>query len=173
LGALAILVTLTFPIPAAAEPLEYAVKAAYLSKFGVYVEWPSSAFSRADGPMNLCVIGEDPFGPILDEAAGGQRIGGRPIVVRRLRTIARDSGCHIVYIGSGEAQRTGHIIDVIQGGVLTVTDGRAPGTASGVINFVIRDNRVRFEIDEQAAALNGLSISSKLLSLAVNVKPRR
>jgi hypothetical protein len=40
-----------------------------------------------------------------------------------------------------------------------------------MINFIVADNRVRFEIDEAAARRNGLQISSKLLSLAASVRP--
>jgi hypothetical protein len=160
-------------IVAGAEPLEYAVKAAYLSKFGLYVEWPGKVFSSPNSPMNLCVVGEDPFGTLLDEAVSNQRIGGRAIIVRRLKTMARDSGCHIVFIGNAEAQRNIQTVELLYGSsVLTVTDTGRQGAVTGMINFVIKDNRVRFDIDEEAAAQSGLTISSKLLSLALNVKPR-
>jgi hypothetical protein len=56
--------------------------------------------------------------------------------------------------------------------VLTVTDSARDEPARGIINFLIQNNRVRFEIDNGAAAESGLTISSKLLSLAVSVKPR-
>lgn len=155
----------------AAEPLEYAVKAAYLSKFGFYVAWPDSAFASATAPLNLCVVGEDPFGNLIDEAVAGQQVAGRPVAVKRLKTVARESGCHIAYVG-GEA-RTQAVTDGLRGSTaLVVTDARSSGTAAGAVHFVIKDNRVRFTIDDDAAAQNGLEISSKLLSLAVSVKPR-
>jgi len=56
--------------------------------------------------------------------------------------------------------------------VLTITDAPADARDTGIINFVIRDNRVRFEIDLDAAARNQLTISSKLLSLATKVRAR-
>ncbi len=153
------------------ESLEYAVKAAYLTKFGIYVEWPSTAFASPSSTLNLCVIGDDPFGAALDTAAGTQRIDGRAIAVRRLKAVTRDAGCHILYVSNSEAQRSPQIIDSVRGsGVLTVGDARANGSAAPVISFVIKDNRVRFNVDEEAAAQNGLTISSKLLSLAWNVK---
>lgn len=174
----AVLITLCIaPEPrvlAAAEPesLEYAVKAAYLYKFGLFVEWPSTAFASPSSSINLCVVGADPFGATLDAAVRGQRIGGRAINIRRLKTIVQDSGCHILYIRGSQTQRPGPIIaTLLNGGVLTVTDAAGPADV-GIINFVIKDNRVRFDIDEQAAAQNGLAISSRLLSLALNVKHR-
>jgi len=158
---------------AADESLEYAVKAAYLYKFGSFVEWPATAFISSTSPFRLCIVGEDPFGSILDKAVSGQQVGTRSIEVRRLKSVGRDSGCQILYIGVSEAPRFGQIIEALRGSsVLTVSDGRAPGTAAGIIQFVIKDDRVRFDIDEVAAEQNGLAISSKLMSLALNVKRR-
>lgn len=157
-------------IAAEGGSLEYPVKAAYLYKFGIYVEWPNTAFASPTSPLNLCVAGDDPFSGALDAAVNGQRVDSHPIVVKRLKTFTRDAGCHILYLGTTDTARANQILDAARGnGVLTVSD--MPGL--GVINFVIKDNRVRFNIDEEAAAQNGLGISSKLLSLALGVKPRQ
>lgn len=155
-----------------ADPLEYAVKAAYLTKFGIYVEWPGATFSSPDSPINLCIAGEDPFGPVLDKAASNQHIGDRAIAIRRLKTVTRESGCQILYIGSADTAYVEKAIEAIRGSaVLTVTDVDSVMT-TGVINFVIKDNRVRFNVDETAATQNDLTLSAKLLSLALNVKAR-
>ena len=157
-----------FAIAAAAEPLEYAVKAAYLTKFGIYVDWPD--MPAANSPINLCIAGEDPFGKALDSAAAGQQPGGRPIMVRRLKAATRESGCQIVYV-AGSEPAAAQTVEALRGSsVLTVSDARDSGA---VINFVIQDNRVRFEIDAAAAERNNLVLSSKLLALAVNVKGKR
>lgn len=148
----------------AAEPIEYAVKAAYLAKFPFYVEWPPTAFNGPTSPLVLCIVGDDPFGSTIDEAVAGQQVQGRTIAVRRLKSATRDSGCHIAYVGSdarGESLRGGS--------VLVVSDSP---NGSGVINFVLRDNKVRFTVDDEAAFQNGLAISSKLLSVALSVRPR-
>lgn len=150
--------------------LEYAVKAAYLYKFGLYVDWPPSAFSSPDSALNLCIVGEDPFGTTLDEAVRNQVINGRPITIRRMKAGAPVTGCHIMYVGTGAILPTGQDPRALRGkGLLTVSD--MPGI--GIITFVIKDNRVRFDIDEDAAAQSGIGISSKLLDLALNVKPRQ
>lgn len=155
-----------------ADPLEYAVKAAYLTKFGIYVEWPEATFSSPESPINLCIVGEDPFGPALDKAASNQHIGARAIAIRRLKTVTHESGCQILYIGSADTAYVEKAIEAIRGGaVLTVTDVDSAMTM-GVINFVIQNNRVRFNVDETAAAQNDLTLSAKLLSLALNVKAR-
>lgn len=146
------------------EPLEYAVKAAYLVKFPFYVEWPAPAFATPASPLALCIVGDDPFGRLIDDAAAGQQVHGRPIVVRRLASLPRDAGCHIAFLGSGARAES------LRGSpTLVVTDAAGNG---GTINFVLSDNRVRFVVDDEAAGRNGLVVSSKLLNVALAVKPR-
>lgn len=161
-------ILLAAPITApTAEPVEYAVKAAYLTKFGIYVEWPDAV---PGSPLNLCVVGEDPFGKALDSAASVQQPGNRPVAVKRLKEISPDSDCHIAFFGNTDPT-VPQIIDSLRGSpVLTVTDSGGKGA---IINFTVKANRVRFEIDEPAAAQNNLVVSAKLLGLALNVKPRQ
>lgn len=172
---LAGLLALFTALPAAAQsnPLELAVKATFLYKFGPFVGWPQTIFAGPEAPVVLCIIGDGPFGATLDEAVAGQRIGQRPITLRRLATAERQSGCHIMYMAGSAAQPVAAALDAVRGTpVLTFTDESRGGEAKGIIHFVVRDDRVRFEIDEYAAAENGITISSKVLSLAVAVRPR-
>jgi hypothetical protein len=156
---------------AALEATEPQIKAAYLYKFGYFVDWPKAAFAASDSPINLCIVGNDPFGKTLDDIVNGQKIGTRPIAVRRMSTIGADSGCHIVFVSSGDGAHVAETLAALHGrDVLTVTD--APNDAAGIINFVVKDNKVRFDIDDAAAASGGLVISSRLLNLALDVKPR-
>jgi hypothetical protein len=154
--------------------LEAKVEATYLSKFGNYVEWPDSAFPSPASPFILCVAGEDRFGEALDQAADGQRVGQRSLVVRRLKTVAKESGCQILYVDGADVRTVTQALDAVRGAaVLTVTDVTAATTAGVIIRFVIKDSRVRLDIDDQAAAQGGLTISSKLLSLALSVRSRK
>ncbi len=152
------------------ESVEYGVKAAFLSKFGSYVEWPATAFISPTSPFNLCLTGSaDQFGSTLEKVIGGESINGRSVVIRQIKTVERNAGCHILYIGASESQRAAQIIESVRGNnVLTVSDSGS----NGIIDFVITNNRVRFNIDDEAAAQNGLVVSSRLLSLALNVKRR-
>lgn len=167
------LAALGAPAVAQAQPanLEAAVKASYLAKFAPFVDWPAAASATPDGGLTICVIGADPFGDLLDRAVAGQRVGGRPITIDRLAVAAHDSPCRIAFVGGSPAQPVADALHVLQGApVLTVTDD---ADAPGIIDFAIVRHRVRFRIDDEAAAENGLTISSKLLSLALTVKPRK
>ena len=153
------------------EPLELAVKATYLYKLAPFVTWPASAWADGTQPLVICVQGKDPFGPVLDRAVAGQKIGGRPVVVRRVPHVDPASGCQIVYIGGSDAQpETAALREIGKAPVLTVTDQDRGGGTPGDVHLVLMDGRVRFVIDNGLAQQQGLAISSKLLALALKVR---
>lgn len=155
------------------DSLEYAVKATYLYKFAPFVDWPESAFPSPTSPLVLCVVGDDPFGAVLDRAVGGQHLAEHPIVVERMATYAPGRVCHILYAMGSDLQPAGEVVALARGRpVLTISDAARGSAVKGIIHFVVQENRVRFEIDDRAAAENDLRISSKLLSLATSVRPR-
>lgn len=164
--------TLVSPCYAAAanETLEDEVKAAYLYKFSAYVDWPSGAFDSANSPFKLCVLGgNEHFNTTLKKVVQGESVNGRTIEFHEVNTLEKDPGCHILYIGTADSQRSATLINTVRGSnVLTVSDS----PSQGIIGFILTNNRLRFNIDDAAAAENGLTISSRLLKLALNVKKR-
>jgi hypothetical protein len=155
---------------AQAPDVESAVKATYLYKFAPFVQWPADAFTFPSDPLVLCVVGTDAVAKLVDDAVKGQSVGGRAVTVVHVMRTAREARCHMLYVaGRGEAAVSA--LDGVKGSaVLTVTDSAREARARGIINFVIQDNRVRFEIDLDTASENKLMISSKLLSLAASVR---
>jgi hypothetical protein len=157
-------------VAAADRPLvtsEYAVKAAFLYNFAKFVEWPAAAFRGPRDPMTLCVLGEDPFGGELDQTVDGKTALGRPIVVRRFAQPAGLEECRILFVSSSEGPRFARVLAAVGGrAMLTVGEEEAFARAGGIISFVVRQNRVRFQIDRAAAARAGLILSSRLLEVA-------
>lgn len=153
-----------------AVSLEYAVKATYLYKLAPFVNWPPTTFSTADQPFRICVAGDDPFGAYLEKAIAGRSLGSHPFQVRRLDAVTADADCQIVFISHLASQSIRQALDTVSGKpVLTVVDSTAPNEG-GIVQFVIRRGRVRFVIDTTEAARNHITISSKLLNLAVAVR---
>ena len=155
---------------AARPPSEYAVKAAFLPKFAGYVGWPGFARPAPGAPLQLCILGGDPFGRLIDGAVRGQIVDQRPIIVRRVADSGAAAGCHIAFVQGGA--RTSALLSGLGARpILTVTDERS-GPHRGMVHFVVHDGRVRFHIDEAEAARHGLSINSRLLAIALSVKQR-
>jgi hypothetical protein len=166
------------PAHAQEDQVASAVKVTYLYKFAPFIEWPTSAAEFSDGRFTICVVGSDALGAMLDRAVHGQDIAGHPIVVRRYADVTGNPGCAVMYVTGANAQVAAVLAAVRGLPVLTVTDGTAesPNGAPpvrSIINFVISDGHVRFEIDKGAATENELTVSSKLLNLAVRVLDRR
>ena len=155
---------------AAAALQEYQVKAVFLFNFSQFVEWPADAFETADSPLTIGVLGKDPFGHFLDDTAKGELVNGRPLVVRRYRTIDEVDRCHILFISGSEGPRAGPIFLGLKGrSVLTVRDWEGSTNEGGVVLFLVERGRVRLRINLEAAKDAKLSISSKLLRAAETV----
>jgi hypothetical protein len=173
LGALLLMLAFCDGARAQDSSLELAVKATYLYKLAPFVEWPDVVFNTPTAPLQICIAGQDPFGVLLDQAVAGQRVGVRAIELRRIARVERNSDCHVLYAGGTPTQPVDAMLRAVRGmAVLTVTDGPLPPQSRGIVHFVVQGGRVRFELDDQAAAVNSLVLSAKLLSLAVAVRSR-
>jgi len=152
-------------VEADTDSLAAAVKATYLYKLAAFVDWPASTFRSADGPLVICVSGDDGFGTLVERAAKDQKVNDHPIAVRSLPSGTPLAGCHVAFLAGARLASTLEALRSLP--VLTVTDNAREPSETGIVNFVLQGGRVRFEISERAASASGLSISSKLLSLAV------
>jgi hypothetical protein len=162
------------------DSVEYQVKAAFVCKFGNYVEWPAQAQGGAGEPLRIGVLGSDAVFDEFRRTAAAATVGGRPIEVRR---VVRAEGqlpesLHIVFVARTMAAQAPAVLAAARGRpVLTVTEFDPPtGTngngSAGIINFVVVDSKVRFDILLPLAAQGGLKISGRLLGVARRVEGR-
>ena len=157
------------PGVATAQSLENSVKANYLARFAAFIQWPPGSGPTGNGPLVICVIGDDPLGRQLDQALEGQSVNGHRIAARRLTRLEAGSGCHIAYLAGSSIQSVAAALAAAGRGTLTVTD-EARGSDRGAIHFTLFQTRVRFHVDTGQASRRGLTISSRLLSLALSVR---
>ena len=147
-----------------APSLEYQVKAAFLYNFAKFIEWPEE---NPGVPLSICVLGQDPFGPLLDQMVEGKSIRGRALVVRRAADPAGLRSCGIVFVGATEMRHLGTIAKAAEAvHALTVGENDEFARTGGMIGFVLVDNKIRFEINVDAATRARLRISSQLLQVA-------
>jgi uncharacterized protein DUF4154 len=152
------------------ESLELRVKAAFLYKFAGYVEWPTKAFARPETPVTIGVIGAEPLATELAQAVTGRTVNDRPVTVKRLRAGESLAGLHVLFIGRAENARLDQLAQSAQPrSILTVTESDGALARGSVINFVLSDGRVRFEIALDSAEKSGLKLSSRLLAVAQQV----
>lgn len=164
-------VAFTFVEGTQAQVDEYQVKAVFLYNFAKFVEWPGNSFTSPSDPICICILGPNPFGDALSEAVRGKVLEGRPVVVRLIADLPPKSNCQILFINSSSRKLFRSMGGALKdGGILTVGDTPGFIDDGGVINFKLEGGRIRFEINVEAAGKARLSISSKLLSLAQNVR---
>lgn len=150
--------------------LEYQVKAAYLLNFTRYVEWPAQAFTSPNAPIDICVLGADPFGGALEQAVAGRVTRGRPLIVQYKRTAAEARYCPVVFVPATVWRRDPEVLERLRGhGVLTVGETAGFAKAGGIIGFVIEEASVRFVVNLEARDRAGLRISSRMLALAADL----
>ncbi len=149
---------------------EYLIKAGFIYNFAKFVEWPATAFAQPDSPIVIGILGTDPFGNLIDRIVENKKIGARGFVVKRLKwgaDLKELRECKILFVGDSGKAHVDELVQIVKTlPILTV--GETPGFAErgGVIRFVLEDNRVRFEINVEAARQADLTISSRLLTLA-------
>lgn len=157
---------LLLQFPAAAATPEAQVKAAYVYKLASFVRWPAEA-ARTD-EFRLCVSGRRDVAEVLQDLVRGQRVDGRPVAVVELGVSAGEAArsCRVLFVGRGGAAATNLLGATDSSPVLTVCD-RSNGTRGCVIEFVLRDGKVRFTLDRARADRRRLELSAKLSDVAV------
>lgn len=136
---------------------EYELKAALLRQLMNYVEWP------AGSPANVCIVGVDPFGTVLDRAFADMRPQ-----LRRLSANSDDlPTCGFVFVAGSEASVAAVLLSRLPTrGTLSVSDITDFTDAGGMVAMRMQENRVRFRIDVGHARRAGLRVNAKLLRLS-------
>ena len=145
------------------------IKAAFLFNFTQFVEWPGAALGGAE-PFRICVVADPAFAAAVDRTVRGESVGGHPIARTTLAWPDAARGCQILFVGRQEGERLDRWMAAVKGApVLVVGESRAAFERGAHINFVVEDNRVKFDVNKDGATRAGLTISSKLLRVARNV----
>ena len=157
-----------FVIAQSPRPTPSQVEAAYLFNFGKFVTWPAD--HAPSDSFAICILGKDPFGPVLDSTVAGESIGSKKIGVRRLTKIQDGSRCNILFISSSEDDHLSSILTAAQKmNLLTVSDIKRFAERGGTIGLVTQKDKIRFEVNRAAAEHCHLTVSSELLKVAVRV----
>jgi hypothetical protein len=173
---LALAAILWLPLPAAPQALDgvtdVQVKAAYLYKFGAFVEWPAQAFAAPEAPFVIGVAGAEAVAAELERIVAGRSVHGRSVSVRRVGRGDALTGLHVLFVGDRQGALLGKLRESAQPVAVLVVTEAAEGVPKGsAINLVPIDNRLRFDIAPRAAERAQLRISARLLAVARRVVP--
>lgn len=145
----------------------YEVEAAYLFHLANLTTWPDSTFADSTAPLRLCILGEDPFGELLDETVGNKEVEGRAIEIRRIAGDGEADRCQIVYAGGPLDEAVRALLSrAASGHSLVVTGDLEIWEAGAPVRFVARGGKLTLEIDREAVHETGLTMDSFLLAFA-------
>jgi hypothetical protein len=149
------------------RPSEYEIKAAFLYNFAKFIEWPDNSRQCQQDTAIIGILGEDPFGTILERVIGEKTIRMKEISIQRYSNVQNVRECHILFIGQSEKWRLSTILKQLSNRhILTVSEIDGFTEQGGMIGLFIENNRIRFQINQDAIEAAELKISSKLLKLA-------
>jgi len=157
---------------APAAVLERQVKAAYLFKFGAFVEWPDTSFVRPDSPLLIGVAGSDPLAEELERMVAGRSVNGHPVKVRRVKPGEALADLHILFLDS--SLERGAMSAMLAGArshaLLTVSDASDASAQGCMINFLVAADKLRFDVALRHVAPSRLRISARMLAVAHKVQ---
>ena len=154
--------------PAADESEIRALMVFNLTKF---IDWPESRFEDAHTPFLVCVSADESFENQVETLFRGKQTHGRPVVVRRMRLDAHAVDCHLLFLSNPRGPHLAESLRALnKASVLTVSDQHIARDGT-IVGLPFVDNRIKIEIDAQAATQARLDVSSRLLGLAEVRRP--
>lgn len=156
------------------EAFGHEIKASFVYTATKFIDWPTGAFTGADDPFVLGVLGEDPCGVALEKAVRGKTVHGRSVQVERYPTLQDLGPSHVLFVCAARMNDLPAVLAALEGrSVLTVSDADRFARLGGIMGLRLEENMVQFEVNVAAAGRAGLEISSKILRLGKVVKDRR
>jgi len=149
---------------------ESVVKASILINISKFVQWPASVLPRDHKTFHIGVLGRNPFGVALNELAKINRVQGRNVNIHYFRRTEDVSDCQVLFISATERKRMTAVLKTLWGsGILTVSDSADFAKQGGMVELIIKDDRIQFGINETAFRGDGLKADDRLFQLAYHV----
>lgn len=155
---------------ASAPVTEVEVKAAFLYRFGSFVDWPARSFAGPDDAFVIGVVGAEAVATELRAMVVARTVAGRPVRVEAVAPGQQPSGLQILFVGRDAAAQLHWLVDAVgEAPVLVVSEMPNSLARGGMINFDTVESRVRFDVAPANADEKGLHISAQLLAVARRV----
>lgn len=145
---------------------EYRLKLAFLYNFAKFVEWPADAFPSKQAPLNICIVGRDPFDAEFERQVTERNLYGHPVTIRTLRANDGFGGCHLIFLPASSDGSLPGVLRLLDGSAITVGESAGFVTRGGVLSFLLEGTNLRFTVNLNASQRTRCRISSRFLALA-------
>jgi hypothetical protein len=156
-----------------APATEHDIKSGFIYNFALFAQWPAKVFTDSNSPLAICIAGNAETVAAFEQLKT-KKIKNRPVTVHAFGDNATHHPCHIIYIALKNKTETAALLRRVSGpGVLTIGDMDGFAQLGGIINFYRENNKLRFEINTDAARRADVKLSSQLLKLAKIVREEK
>lgn len=147
---------------------EHQVKAAFIANFVKYIDWPELPNDGSNFVVGI--YGAEGFGHDLEDAVAGKTVGRHPIVIQQLHADADIHVCRLIVSGATSEERIAKLMKACNSaGAVLVGEGPEFAKRGGTIGLELVSDRIRFDVNLEAARKSHVTLSSRLLSFARTV----
>ena len=158
-----LLLAFTFDVDAQIEKLQ----AFFIYNFTKYIEWPPDYQA---GNFDILVLGNSAIDTHLKDIASSKKVGNQTIIIKRISSVNEISKCHIVFISKEKSDELPNVISRIgSNSILIITEKNGLASMGSAINFVIVNDKQKFELNKRNVTKYGLKISNQIDALAIIV----
>jgi hypothetical protein len=143
----------------------YKLHSLFIFSFTKYVQWPES---HNQGDFEIVVLGETPLMEELKAMAQAKKVGERLIKVTKIGSIAELKKCNILFVPTSKSAQIAEVLTKISNQpVLVVTEENGMGAKGSNINFIFKDGKLAFELNQATVTKQNLKVSNELSRLAI------
>jgi YfiR/HmsC-like len=151
-----------------AQFTEIEMKAVYLEKFTLFIDWPAeSSLADSTKPFVIGVFKDKAFSKVLKNIYKERTIKNRIVQIKYFSDLNSIQDCNILFISGSKHGKVAKILSRIEGKpILTISDAEGFAEKGIHIDFFLESDKLKFEINQETLRKSGLKASYQLLQLA-------
>lgn len=154
-------------VVANAQPTEHKIQSIFIYNFAKYTQWPSS---NQSGDFVIEIVGKSALADELEKLVTNKSVGAQKIIIKRISSTDQVGNCHILVLPSNESKHFEAAQAKVKGKPTLLITGKAGlGQKGSGINFVIKDDKWAYELNQASLSENGLRVSTEISKLAISI----
>jgi hypothetical protein len=143
----------------------YKMHSVFIYSFTRYVQWPEG-YNKGD--FEILVLGDSPIFEELKAMAQSKKVGDRAIKVVKINAPSEIRKCNMLFVTSAKSPQIAEVMEKVNTqSILVVSEEAGLGLKGSDINFITKDGKLAFELNQTSVNKQGLKVSNELSRLAI------
>jgi hypothetical protein len=143
------------------------LKAVFIYNFTRYIDWEETSTGNE---FVIAVLGSSRVTAPLMEIAKTNTVQSKKITIRHFNNPDEITPCNILFISANPSFPLSSVLSKISKGTLTISEEAGFAEQGAAFNFVVVNDKLKFEANVKSLNAAGLKASSQLLKLAIIVE---